>query len=906
MASKRAGDHFFRLCARIAVKAPWMVLLASLVLTVLAVYASLGIAINTGTEGIFSANVEFMRNVRAYERIFPNKGDPIVAVIDAPTADRAQTAADTLAEQLRDSSLFQRIEVPGSEAYFRRAGLLFLEAEQLQRLREQLHQARYALNMLSAQPNLFGVSRFIDLITAGVKVNYELPALAANFVQELADTVRLQAESRASALSWSSLFGIEGLQETGKRRFVLAYPVFDKTSVKRIAPALDAAQAAALAVSSDASAADVRIRLTGQPVLAQQELDAAFSGALAASALSFSLVALTLVLGIRSWRMILILIVTLVIGSVWTSGLAAVFVGELNLISLAFGVLFFAVGVDFGTHLGLRYLEKAAVATPEQAITRAVIGEGPAITLSVICASVGFLSFLPTEYLGLAQLGLISALGMVAAFAATLLLLPAILAVWPPAGAVRHRDASRYSTWMRRRAGAIIALAALGTLAATALATRARVDPNPLNLQDPNTEAVQVYRELARDPATSPYEVNLIAPDLRAARALAERLRRVDAVAEVRTVESFIPEDQEQKAAAVAAIVEQFERLATATGREGEARELGDGLASLRKSARSLAAESANLPSLGAAAEALAAALDDFAARRSSAAGALDELNRALAGGLPALFDELRQSAVSVTLADLPDAIRRDWLAPDGTVRVQATAAARATEGDELEAFAARVQAISPAATGIPIMIAEAANVVRQAFAQAVLITALAIIAIIAVVRRSLVDVVLTLIPLVLASVWTIATAALLGLTFNFANVIVIPVLLGVGVASAIHVLARAREMGQPHASRQLGFLDSSTPRAVLLTDANTALAFGTLAVSSHRGLFSMGLLLAIATTLSLIASLIVLPAALAWLGRGRPPRPLADADLEVPQSCRMAERPFLERAVSNANSTLI
>ncbi len=246
----------------------------------------------------------------------------------------------------------------------------------------------------------------------------------------------------------------------------------------------------------------------------------------------------------------------------------------------------------------------------------------------------------------------------------------------------------------------------------------------------------------------------------------------------------------------------------------------------------------------------------------------IESLNQALAGGLPALFDQLRQTAVSVTLDDLPDDIRRDWIAPDGAVRVQAIPIAAATDGDELEAFATRMQAVSAAATGVPIIIAEAGKVVRQSFAQAVLMTAIAIIAIIALVRRSLADVVLILTPLVLASLWTIAGAALLGLTFNFANVIVIPVLLGVGVASAIHVVARAREMDQPHQSEQAGFLDSSTPRAVLLTDANTALAFGTLAVSSHRGLFSLGVLLALATTLSLVASVIVLPAILALLER--------------------------------------
>jgi predicted RND superfamily exporter protein len=236
---------------------------------------------------------------------------------------------------------------------------------------------------------------------------------------------------------------------------------------------------------------------------------------------------------------------------------------------------------------------------------------------------------------------------------------------------------------------------------------------------------------------------------------------------------------------------------------------------------------------------------------------------------VPALFEQLRDTALSVTLDNLPTGLRRDWLAPDGTARIQVVPLTEMIDGDAMEKFVARLQAIAPAATGLPILITEAAEVVRRSFAQAVVITAIAIIAIVAVVRRRFADIVLILIPLVLASVWTVAAVAVFDLTFNFANVIVIPVLLGVGVASSIHVVSRARELGTQNDSDGSGFLDSSTPRAVLLTDANTALAFGTLAVSSHRGLFSLGLLLALATILSLISSLVVLPAILTLLGRG-------------------------------------
>jgi hopanoid biosynthesis associated RND transporter like protein HpnN len=866
MQANGVSERCFGILARLVLRRPGPVLLVCALLTGLALYASAGMHINTSTEGIFSPEARFIRNARAYEAIFPRKGEPIVAVIGAPSAERAQAAAEALVARLRADRRFRHVEVPGLEPYFRTAGLLFLDARQLRDLRAQLRRATPALLALADQPDLFGISKLIDLITAGVKLNVDPPPQLLRLMDELARTTRLQAAGEPAQVSWSSLFGLSAFEERGRQQIVLAYPMSDNTTVKRLEPALAAARAAAQEVSSREG---VRIRFTGQPVLDQQELDAAFSGALYASLLSFALVLLTLVIGIRSGRLILMLTVALVVGSLWTSGLAAITVEQLNLISLAFGVLFFAIGVDFGTHLGLRYMEQAVGGSPAQAIMRAVVGEGPAITLSVICASVGFLSFWPTHYLGLAQLGIISALGMVAAFAVTLILLPAMLAAWPPARVTSRQTISRFPRWLRRRAVPVVMLAALATVAAALLGMHARVDVNPLNLQDPDTEPVRVYRELARDPITSPYGIDLLAPSLPAARGLADRLRHIDGVAQVRTVESFVPADQDDKRAVLESIKAQFEAL-----RRGPTAEPGDAalrvaLTSLRASVDALVAAAANLPTLRAAAEAFAAALDLFADKTGRDAPQLRSLNRALSSGIAPLLDQLRESAVSVALEDLPQALRREWLAPDGRVRVQVLPVAESIDGDRLEEFAARIQALAPDATGVPILIAGAAKVVRASFAQAVIITALAIIVILALVRRRISDVVLILTPLVLASIWTVAATVLLGLTFNFANVIVIPVLLGVGVASAIHVVSRAREM-----EGEGGFLASSTPRAVLLTDANTALAFAALAVSPHRGLFSLGLLLALATTLSLVASLIVLPAILTLLERRRRARP--------------------------------
>jgi hopanoid biosynthesis associated RND transporter like protein HpnN len=858
------SERVFHICARLAIRRPGLTLIVALIVTAAAAYASTRMAVNTNHERLFAPDVEFNRNAHSYDRIFPREGSSILTVVDAPTADRARVAAADLAARLRASPLFQRVEAPGLEPFFTAAGLLFLPVEELAALREQIDNADVALAALSQHPDIRGIAEFLNLIATGLERGYEMPAPVTDLVSGLAETTRDIADSRSNTLSWTRLFPPGALQERGKRQFVLAYPATEDSSLQGAAPAIAAARQAARAVAEQQQ--DVKIRLTGKPVLDQQELDAALEGAVYASVLSFMLVALTLVLGIRSWRLILILICGLIIGTVWTTGLAAVAVRELNLISFAFGVLFFGVGIDFGTHLGLRYMERrghgAAVGA---AVAEAVADEGPAVLLSVICASVGFLSFLPTLYWGMAQLGIISALGMAVAFIVTIFLLPAIIALWPPKPATARAPGSPFAAFINRRAGTIVIVAALATLGAAALGTRARIDVNPLNLQDPDSEAVRVYRDLAADAATSPYGVNIAVADLEQARRLAESLKETPKIGQVRSIDSFIPDRQDEKRPIIEAIREVIE-APDDSALDGAA--LAAALDRLKDGAASLARAADAQPTLHSAAEHLSSALQDFENRHGRDPDRLHALDRALAGGLPPLLDPLRNAITSVTLDDLPAELRRAWLAPDGSARLEVLPAGDVSRDGGIEAFATTVRKAAPTATGLPILIIGAADVVRRSFLQAVIITAISIAVVIAFVRRRGSDVALVLTPLALASIWTVAAAALLDLPFNFANVIAIPVLLGVGVASSIHVVARARESARPGQGIRKRLLETSTPRAVFLTDANTALAFGTLAISSHRGLFSLGVLLALAITMSMLASLIVLPAILTVLDR--------------------------------------
>lgn len=864
----KAGRVFFDLCAAIAQRRPWVTLAAALVLTALAAYASTRLTINTSTEDIIAEDVPFRQGARAYEQVFPTRGSPIIAIVDAGSQSRAREFATRFAAQLRvESEVIRNVEIPGAGEFFRQNALLFVETDQLRDFQRRVESAGPLLSALMADPSLQGIAGLMGQLSQGRAAGAEPPADVSRIVDAMADTTNARAEGRDATLSWSSALGLDlsGDQPTG---IVLVFPRLDNTSLDPAQRALDAVRST---FSELAEGTGASMRVTGEPALREQELDTAFSGALYASILSFVLVALTLVLGIRSWRVIFALLATLVIGSVWTAGLAAISVRELNLISLAFMVLFFGLGVDFGTHLALRQMELVArgVGTSE-ATSQAIRGEGPAILLSVVCASVGFLSFLPTDYLGLAELGIISALGMLVAAVITLILLPALLTLMPPKVAPRRGDGNRFAAFIDRHAGATLALAAIVTLSAAALATRARIDVNPLNLQDPDTEAVRAYRDLAAQPQLSPYALNLAAPSLAAARELVPRLEEVRGVEEVRTIDSLVPDDQADKRSLLSAIARSLANPLSNAQPEATGTTLRQAFDELRETVRQLAQSSdqrAAAPFGN-----FANALDAFAARQGTDEPALRTLDGALTNGLTELGGWLRQASTAsrqeVTLEDIPQELRREWLAPDGQARVRILPARDITNTEDLEAFARRVQAVAPNATGIPVIVTEAAGVVRRAFLEAIAITAVTIAVILALLRRRLSDVALIMTPLALAAVWTIAGSVLLNLPFNFANVIVIPLLLGLGVASSIHVVVRAREVAKRSVDDTV--LETSTPRAVVLTDANTAVAFVTLAISSHRGLSSMGILLGLAIVLSLIASLVVLPAILELLNRRR------------------------------------
>jgi hopanoid biosynthesis associated RND transporter like protein HpnN len=845
----------------------------------LAGYASMRLTVDTSTEEILSSELPFRQAEIAFDRAFPQE-DLAIAVVDAPTSDEADAAARQLLALIKERASFQRAEIAGTSPYFDRYGLLFLDVEKIGEVGSEVRRARTLLTGIANDPSLRGLAGFMDMVRTGVEESAAPPS-TARLLERLAEVVERRAAGESADMPWREMLAVE-VGDQGTRRLLEMKPVLDNTSFNRASGAISDLNAAIAAVVD--SRPDVTVHVTGEPVLRQQELNDAFSGAVYASVLSFVLVALSLIIGIRSGRLIAALLIALVVGSIWTTGLAAVTVGRLNLISVTFLVLFFGLGVDFGTHLGLRHLEEAKRGKSfNDALAAAMVGEGPSILLSALCAALAFLAFVPTSYTGLAEFGIISALGMLVAVVATFTLQPAVMALLPPRPSPRMAVTIGIGGLIARNYRIVLVLAGIAIVAAAYYSLGVRIDTNPLNLQNQETESVRTYHDLARDPETSPYALNVIAPSIAAARELASRLAGQPGVEAVRWIADFVPENQDEKLAAIRAAKERIGEsfFAPKVKAAPADTELVSAFEAVKADVQSVAAtpdDSPVDPSIAAAGRRLAEALSRFEQGRGTEPSVLKELGEALTREMPAVHADLQAKFsvdAPVDVADIPKDLREEWMTSNGRVRLRVLPSDDIDTAEAMRAFTESIASVSPNPVGAPAGITGAGEAIFNAFGEAVAYTVIAIGLVVAVLRRRLSDVILVLAPLGVAALWTTAASAALDLPFNFANIIVIPLLIGLGVASSIHIVVRTHEVVSDSTGTHeegMHVLDTSTPLAVLVAQLNTVAAFATLAVAKHQGLFSIGVLLGLAILFVLVVSLIVLPSFMIAIGIGRRP----------------------------------
>ena len=846
---------------RLSIRYPWVVIPAFLLVAILSAgYFASHFAITTDSNKLLSSSLPWRQQERALDRAFPWRIDEIIAVVDATTPEAAEEAANTLVNDLSPrSEVIRTISRPDGDEFFAQNGILFLTLDEVRRDADDLIAAQPFLGTLAADPTLRGVLRTLSQSVEGVrlgkaKLENLRPAMTA-----IADAIELLSNGKHPAFSWRKLLTGRAMEPSELRRFINIQPVLDFDDLQ---PGRKATAAIRKAVSRLGLTPDrgVRVRLTGSVALTDEEFGTIADGAALNGIVTILLVMLVLWLALKQARIIVAVLINLVIGLIFTAAVGLWMVGALNLISVAFAVLFVGLGVDFGIQFSVRYrAERFASDDLEEALLATARGLAKPLLLAAASIAAGFYSFLPTAYIGLSELGLIAGTGMIIAFAMTVTFLPALLAILKPAGEpapIGYAALAPVDRFLESRRRWVVGTTLAVTIVGLPLLAGLRFNFNPIDLRARDTESVATLLDIMADPDTSPNTLDILENNAARASALAERLRLLPEVKRVVTLQSFVPKDQDAKIAIIddasfflrnTLNPDQVEPKSTPTDR----------LAAINATASDLLGAADDLDSAAAAQARRLATLLAVLAKQPQAAA--EEAERVLVAPLMTTLRQVKSllAAEHVSIETLPPSLTQRWVSADGLWRIEVAPSGDGNDNENLERFVAAVRNVAPDAAGKPVFIIEAAATIIKAFIQAAIWSVVSITLILFVALRRWSHVALTLVPLLVAIVVTLEICVLVGLQLNFANIIALPLLLGVGVAFKIYYIMSWR-------SGERNFLQSSLTRAVLYSACTTATAFGSLWFSHHPGTSSMGKLMALCLVTTLAAAVLFQPALLA------------------------------------------
>jgi hopanoid biosynthesis associated RND transporter like protein HpnN len=601
----------------------------------------------------------------------------------------------------------------------------------------------------------------------------------------------------------------------------------------------------------------IQLRITGQVPMDDDQLNTLQEGAVPNAIASIGAILLILWFALHSWRIILAVFLTIALGLGLTAAAGLLMAKAFNPISFAFFVLFVGIGIDFALQFSVAYrVTRYENHDPMRALAVTASRNGGRLVLAGLATAAGFLSFLPTSYPGVSELGEIASSGMIVALIASLTILPALLRLFNPPP---ERSPLGYpwliplDEFLERRRLSIVAGTVLVILAASPILYWLEFDSNPTHLQNPKAEPVSAYLELSKNPNFSSWTADILAPSLGEADAIAMRLEALPEVARVTTLSGFVPQDQDRKLTQIAQTANELRDILSPPEVSPKPSD-EDNINSLNAAAAGLnGAANAHPEAKGArVAQELARSLTALA---NASPEKRQKAEQGFAFPLKITLDDIRESLhpERITLQTLPPSLVQAWLTPDGRARVSVAPIGDQNDDTVISRFADAVLKVDSNASGPAVRITEGAKTIIDAFIKAAIYALISIAILLWLFLRRLSDVAVTLFPLMLAAIFTLEICAATGFKLNFANIIALPVLLGVGVAFKIYYIVAWRQ-GQTH------LLASPLTRAVFYSGLTTAVAFGSLWLSHNPGLSSMGKLLALSLACTMAAAILFQP----------------------------------------------
>ena len=853
---------------QLSISNKYLVVVIAIIASVLSTWLTIEHAqIDTNTENMLSDRLDWRIAYNNYKEKFPYFSDTIILVIEGPTAELTLEVSSYFAKEIVKFGVkSEHIFFPESEDFFRQNKFLYLDLDELVDVADTLTQSQAVLGMLAQDPSILGLLDVTNLIYAkNIDQNMES---SRPFVDSLTKSLDAFLSGASTPMSWQSLLDSERKISQPHRILFTIQPDLRFDELLPGSKLIEHIRDISHSISAD-KWPNVNVRLTGHAALAYDELDSVIEGAGKAGILALIAILLVLSIGLKSPSAVFSIIFVVIIGLTYTSAFAAIAIGSLNMISIAFSVLYVGLAADFAIHFYSTYIEESIKNSQVKALEKATEHNIAPLSLCAFTTSIGFLAFIPTAYKGVGELGLIAGVGMIVGLLSSFTLLPAIISIFPGAPLRKYpsntcKKDKFLLTPQRKLFLLSSALIFLGGLHVTKQAT---FDVNPIHLNNPEAESVTTLNDLSSEGIVIINSINFVARDEQTAINLVGALTKLPEVKEVKTIQDFIPDSQNEK-------LKTIENMMWSLGGDIEiSSPTNDPLLLEKNIDRNLVTiKDIDNPTFQ------TMAFSKTLNRLKQADMNLDDqekkkfyrqLDSHIMRHFPALISQINigTEAEKINLQSLPKTLKKRWMSHDGSYRLEIIPKNVLDTNEKTEHFIKIVrEVVGQNATGVPIINTEASQAVIKSFMQAFLFAIVLVTSVVWLSTKSIKQLLVVMTPLVVGCVCTVATLVILEISFNFANIIALPLLIGISVDSTLHILYRYKRMQQKYEY----FLRTGTAKAVFLSALTTGASFGNLAFSPHAGTASMGVLLSIGLVVNLICSLLLLPLLLEYFMKAK------------------------------------
>jgi hopanoid biosynthesis associated RND transporter like protein HpnN len=888
-------SHLFSFVSR----RPRLILVLALLCSIASVFYTVGnMEFLTGRDDLMPKNAPFQVDYRAYRAEFGDQ-EEIVAVIEADDAERATRAADALYARLkREQGVFREVFYPGGLPYFRTNGLLFMPLEDIRQLRSTLTMAAPVLKDLAEAPSvqtLFtSLTRQIDSYltnpdpTTLKSLTFMLGTLDKGFASASLSTVTDPERSRRDGMSMDSFLKGNSngkpslLESAGKQQVITLLPVKEQGSFVPAEKAIKATRRALEEVLKLPEFKGIKAGLTGVPVLEYEEMATSQRDIEIATVLSLSLTVILLLFAFRGLLNVIAAMVSLIVGICLSFGFATLAVGHLNILSMVFAIMLIGLGIEYGIQVVLRYQEELrGGADGLQAIETGLTTTVRSIIMAAATVALAFATFAFTDFKGIAELGIIAAGGVFICVLATFTVLPAMLILLerfkkPHRQSQPQPAPAKEFTFLRplyHNPRSVIAATLLLSLACIYPVLQTRFDYNLMNLQARGLQSVEYAYRLMRSKENSGYFAVVTANDRAEAEKLTQQLEKLPSVDHVVSLATLVPDRQAAKLAELAAIRQIMDGVRPVAYEENlRAMELPAIFEGFRERVERLKTRLET--DKAAEAQPVAAflkTLDGFFAslekeKDRNALGMLRDFQGGMFAELPDKLRMMKESlnAAPVSEKDIPEALRKRFIGTSGKLLLQVAPKKEIFEHGPLQEFVSQVKGVVPHATGEPVMVYESLTVLRDSYLKAFMYAFIGITAILLINFRSVRYALLGTLPLAAGLLLMVGGMWLAGVSFNSANIIVLPLILGVGIDSAIYIINRYRQGNETPAR----VAASSAGVGVFLNALTILFSFGALMVAHHQGVYSIGAVMSLGMVASVAVFMLFLPALLEVWGK--------------------------------------